>query len=195
MSRRVVPGRRGGIVASVAILAAGLWAGGLTLEASAGTGEPKSSTGVYALPAADVDALRALAAGYATPAAALAAGRVDLDLCVDMMGEHYADPATFSDGVLDVAAPEALVCAQVDGATSLVAVEWVSTAPGQVAGVPLHLNDDLDVWVLHAWIGLDNPAGMLADHNPDVGTCTAATTGPTTGPMECGAIRRAPGCR
>ncbi len=88
-----------------------------------------------------------------------------------MMGSHYADPATFGDGVLDAHEPEALVYADVDGTTKLVAVEWVSTSPGQVDGIPLHLNHDLDVWVLHAWVGLDNPNGMLADHNPDVGAC------------------------
>jgi hypothetical protein len=132
---------------------------------------PVPPTAVYALPAADVDALRTWTADFADPAAAVAAGLSDLGLCFDMMGSHYADPATFGDGVLDARRPEALVYADVDGAPRLVAVEWVSTSPGQIDGVPLHLNHDLDVWVLHAWIGLDNPSGMLADHNPDVGAC------------------------
>ena len=132
---------------------------------------PLPSTGVYALPTADVDALRTSTADFADPAAAVAAGLTDLDLCFDMMGSHYADPVTFGDGVLDARSPEALVYADVHGSTQLVAVEWVSTSPGEVDGIPLHLNHDLDVWVLHAWIGLDNPNGMLADHNPDVGAC------------------------
>jgi hypothetical protein len=132
---------------------------------------PSAPTGVYALPTAAIDALRTWTADLADPAAAVAAGMSDLDLCFDMMGSHYADPATFGDGVLDAARPEALVYAEVDGSTKVVAVEWVSTSPGEVDGIPLHLNHDLDVWVLHAWIGLDNPNGMLADHNPDVGAC------------------------
>ena len=128
-------------------------------------------TGVYALSDEEIAAIRATIEPFAEPAAAEAAGRVNLDLCFDMMGDHYADPATFGDGILDAANPEALVYADVDGAPQLVAVEWVSTAPGEVLGMPLHLNHDLDVWVLHAWVGLDNPSGMLADHNPNVGAC------------------------
>ncbi len=48
--------------------------------------------------------------------------------------------------MLDPADPEALVYADNDGTQQLVAVEWVSTAPGEVLGIPLHLNHDLDVW-------------------------------------------------
>jgi hypothetical protein len=60
--------------------------------------ETASPTGVYALPTAGLDALRVMATELADPIAALAAGYIDLDLCIDMMGEHDADPATFSDG-------------------------------------------------------------------------------------------------
>jgi len=130
-------------------------------------------TGVYQLSDAEIAAIQATVEPFASSDDAVAAGRVDLDLCFDMMGDHFADPATFGDGVLDAANPEALVYADVDGTQQLVAVEWVSTQPGEVLGIPLHLNHDLDVWVLHAWIGLDNAAGMLADHNAAVGTCAA----------------------
>lgn len=108
--------------------------------------------------------------------AALASGRVDLDLCFDQMGEHYADPATFSDGVLDPIRPEAMVYEHVGDRLRLVAVEWVSTTPGEVLGIPLHLNENLGVWVLHAWIWKSNPDGMLADFNPRVGDCPADPT-------------------
>jgi hypothetical protein len=131
------------------------------------------STGVYALTDDEVNAIRDWATPFASSDDAVASGRVDLDLCFDHMGDHFADPASFGDGVLDPVKPEALVYADVDGTSQLVAVEWVSTQPGEVLGIPLHLNHDLDVWVLHAWVGLDNPMGMLADHNPDVGTCPA----------------------
>ena len=103
---------------------------------------------------------------------AIASGRSDLQLCVDHMGQHYADPATFSDGVLDPLNPEALVYAN-SGSDHLrlVAVEWVSTTPGTVMGIPLHLNPALGVWVLHAWIWQGNPAGLFADMNPSIGLC------------------------
>ena len=125
-------------------------------DAGTGAGDDRS-TGVYALSDEEIAAIEATIEPFADPAAAEAAGRVNLDLCFDMMGDHYADPATFGDGILDAANPEALVYADVDGAQQLVAVEWVSTAPGEVLGIPLHLNHDLDVWVLHAWVGSGQP--------------------------------------
>jgi hypothetical protein len=57
------------------------------------------------------------------------------------------------------------------GGLRLVAVEWVSTTPGSVHGVELHLNPTLGVYVLHAWIWRHNPDGLLADFNPRVGDC------------------------
>jgi hypothetical protein len=119
----------------------------------------------------DVVRLWITTARYHRVDAALASGRVDLDLCFDRMGEHYANPATFGDGVLDPLRPEALVYEHVGGRLRLVAVEWVSTTPGEVLGIPLHLNENLGVWVLHAWIWKHNPDGLLADFNPRVGSC------------------------
>jgi hypothetical protein len=113
---------------------------------------------------------------------ALASGRVDLELCFDQMGEHYADPATFSDGVLDPRKPEALVYEHVGRRLRLVAVEWVSTTPGTVPGIgDLHLNEALGVYVMHAWIWKYNPDGILADMNPRVGDCPEPAAATHTG--------------
>jgi hypothetical protein len=119
----------------------------------------------------DVQELRAATARFHNVKAAVASGRIDLDLCFDQMGAHYADPATFGDGILDPSAPEALVYEQRGRRLRLVAVEWVSTTPGEVRGVPLHLNEALGVYVLHAWVWANNPDGVLADFNPRVGDC------------------------
>lgn len=120
----------------------------------------------------DLAGLRQATARFHDLRTTLASGRVDLHLCVDQMGQHYANPATFSDGVLDPLDPEAMVYAD-DGTghLRLVAVEWVSTTPGEVMGIPLHLNPALGVWVLHAWIWSPNPNGMFADMNPRIGNC------------------------
>ena len=81
-------------------------------------------------------------------------------------------PNSFGDGILDPLAPEALVYTHVGRQLRLVAVEWVSTTPGVVRGFgPLHLNEALGVWVLHAWIWRNNPDGMFADMNPRIGDC------------------------
>jgi hypothetical protein len=102
----------------------------------------------------------------------LASGRSDLHLCVNQMGQHYANSNTFGDGVLDPVNPEAMVYADDGrGQLQLVAVEWVSTTPGQVLGIPLHFNPSVDLWILHAWIWRQNPNGMFTDMNPDVGNC------------------------
>ena len=119
-----------------------------------------------------VAALRAATARYHDLDATLASGRVDVHACLDHMGQHYADPATFGDGILDPLDPEAMVYAD-DGTghLRLVAVEWISTTPGTVMGMPLHFNDAFQVWIHHAWIWSPNPDGMFADHNPRIGNC------------------------
>jgi hypothetical protein len=88
------------------------------------------------------------------------------------MGQHFADPATFFDGILDPVDPEAMVYAD-DGTghLRLVAVEWVSDQPGEVMNIPLHFNPAVQLWVLHAWVWSPNPSGMFADMNPRIGNC------------------------
>jgi hypothetical protein len=127
--------------------------------------------------------VRAGTASYHDVSTAAADGFDDLALCFDRMGEHWVDtasldgdqlPDVFQDGVLDPARPEALVYAHDAGGLRLVAVEWVSTTEGTVPGIgDLHLNPALGVYVLHAWVWMDNPDGMLADRNPRVGKCPA----------------------
>jgi hypothetical protein len=120
----------------------------------------------------NLTALRVATARFHSLKATAASGRVDLHLCVDMMGQHYANQATFADDVLDPIHPEAMVYEDNGhGHLHLVAVEWVSTTPGEVMHIPLHFNPDVGLWVLHAWIWKHNPAGMFADMNPRVGNC------------------------
>jgi hypothetical protein len=69
-----------------------------------------------------------------------------------------------------------------DGQLQLAAVEYIVPAepwdkagnPGQSArtsmGRSLHLNEELGVYVLHAWVWKNNPEGMYEDWNPKV-TC------------------------
>ena len=120
----------------------------------------------------DFAALRQATARYHDVDKAIASGRVDLGLCVDHMGQHYADPKTFSDGVLDATDPEAMVYADDGkGHLRLVAVEWVSTTPGVVMDTPLHFNSGVGLWVLHAWIWSPNPDGAFEDMNSRIGEC------------------------
>ena len=143
--------------AAVAALAAAATAAGMP----AASGEAKP-----------IAQIRASTAELHNLAAATSAGYVDLQLCVDMMGEHYGKPSSFSDGVLDANDPEALVYEHRNDGLALVGVEYVSTGPGTVPGVgDLHYNPAVDLWVLHAWVWKHNPDGMFADMNPTVGDC------------------------
>jgi hypothetical protein len=117
--------------------------------------------------------------------AAQAAGWVlvdGLDHCfnnpgVGAMGVHYIN-VDLLDLELDPLAPEAMVYQQDEhGNLSFGAVEYIVPAEPwdeqydhlpHVLGQELHLNEALGVYVLHAWIFLDNPTGVFEDWNPDV---------------------------
>ncbi len=134
----------------------------------------------------DLDALRAAVAPFKDIEAAKDAGwnLVDgLDYCFDNpgvggMGFHYIN-VNLLDTNLDSLMPEAMVYQQNDqGELELGAVEWIVPADAwdgagntelpQLMGHMLHLNEALGVYVLHAWIFNENPAGVFEDWNPNV---------------------------
>ena len=103
------------------------------------------------------------------------------------MGYHYINEELMDDLVADPLEPEALVYAPApDGGLKLVAVEWIvrgpqSNPPGVPTGAPAPAVLGMDMHILvpppgpafylmHAWIWMNNPAGMFADWNPEV-TC------------------------
>lgn len=139
--------------------------------------------------AATLNLLRAKLAPFTDIDAAKSAGWnlvPGLDMCMDNpgvggMGIHYINTAML-DTSLDPLTPEAMVYQPGPGGKlTLGAVEWIvpadkwdAQAHGQllpdVLGHQLHLNQELGVYILHAWILTDNPAGMFQDWNPSV-TC------------------------
>ena len=100
-----------------------------------------------------------------------------LDYCFNSqgtgaMGFHFINLDLFNAEV-DPEQPEALVYAPgPNGQLQLAAVEYI--VPGdmydgqQVLGQDLHLNENLGVYVLHAWVWKNNPSGMFEDWNPNV---------------------------
>ncbi|CAN5689910.1 hypothetical protein BH23CHL2_BH23CHL2_31810 [soil metagenome] len=137
-------------------------------------------------PEDDLDALREAVAGYQDVDAAIADGYVlveGLDHCFDnpgdgAMGVHYIN-TDLLDTELDPLQPEAMVYQHDPGGElSLGAVEWIVPAEPWDAENPdelpmvmdhhLHPNEALGVYVLHAWIFLENPAGLWEDWNPNV---------------------------
>ena len=97
---------------------------------------------------------------------------------VGAMGFHYIQ-TTSLDLNLDPEKPEAMVYELgPDGQLQLAAVEYIVPAepwdnagnsnPPELLGTSLHLNEELGVYVLHAWIWKNNPLGILEDWNPNV---------------------------
>jgi hypothetical protein len=129
--------------------------------------------------------VRQATAQFHRPEAAQAAGYdlvPGLDHCfenpgVGAMGYHYIDVNSL-DLTLEPTHPEAMVYAPgPNGQLKLAAVEYIVPAepwdaehsqPPSVLGQHLHLNAALGVYVLHAWIWQNNPAGMFEDWNPSV---------------------------
>lgn len=102
-------------------------------------------------------------------------------VCIDSdaggMGQHYVNFALL-DGDVDALHPEAMVYEVTDAGLALVGVEYVVPGdlvdpedPPELFGQEFHLNADLGVWVLHAWVWTRNPSGVFADFNPSVGPC------------------------
>lgn len=132
--------------------------------------------------------LRAATAKYQKLEAAQADGYSlvpGLDHCfnnpgVGAMGYHYINTSLL-DTTLDASRPEAMVySANNGGQMKLGAVEYIVPADAwadsgnsglpEVLGQHLHLNEDLGVYVLHAWIWKNNPSGVFEDWNSRV-TC------------------------
>jgi hypothetical protein len=133
----------------------------------------------------DITKVREATAQLQSTLGARAAGYnsvIGFDYCfqnngVGGMGYHYINTSIL-DTTVDVLHPEAMVYApNVNGSIQLGAVEYMVPAaawnaehnePPQVLGQDFHLHEKLNMYVLHAWIGMNNPSGIFEDWNPDV---------------------------
>lgn len=138
--------------------------------------------------APDLDQVRNEIIPLQTTAGAEAAGyqNMDVESCISSpegaMGYHYVN-FNLLDLELDPSSPEILVFVPGDkGELRLGAVEYAvpidlwdegSVVPPRILGQPLHANEELGLYVLHAWIYVENPSGVFADWNPEV-SCTAS---------------------
>jgi hypothetical protein len=157
-------------------------------ESAAMDHEMSAHASVELTPAArqELAELRAATARFRDTSVAKAAGyETSLTECMTDaarggMGFHYGDLTRF-DAQVRHDAPEILVYEpQKDGSLRFVAVEfaipfgqWTSEDAPVLFGQPFHRNFRFGLWVLHAWVGRDNPAGIFMDYNPKV-TCPAA---------------------
>jgi hypothetical protein len=96
------------------------------------------------------------------------------------MGYHYFNAELMADLTTDLLHPEALVYApRKNGKLELAAVEWIVrgqnsdppgvSSPPSVLGMPMHiLVPAVGFYLMHAWVWKHNPAGVMADWNPNV---------------------------
>ena len=93
------------------------------------------------------------------------------------MGFHYLKPALLDDK-FELDRPEVLMYAPApNGGLRFVGVEYATTIadmnnpPAAPAGFTgdadvWAINTEFNVWTLHVWVGLHNPNGIFAQHNP-----------------------------
>jgi hypothetical protein len=136
--------------------------------------------------AADLAVLRQLTAGYGDLDAARAAGYTErITPCWyhpahGAQGYHYARTELI-DGQVSLHEPEILMYEPMaDGSEQFIGIEyivpfdaWEQSSPPELLGRQFMRNERLGLWVLHVWLGKDNPSGMYADWNPNV-TCEHA---------------------
>jgi hypothetical protein len=124
---------------------------------------------------AELELARGATARYQDVDRALADGYVDAGIVMQGMGHHYLN-AKLVDDRFEPDRPELLVYAPEGGRMKLVAVEYAvpldraATAPAGFvgAGDVWSRNTKYGLWTLHAWLWLDNAAGVFAAENARV---------------------------
>ena len=128
-------------------------------------------------PAGEVELDRAHAATdrYQDINRAIADGYADAKIVMQGMGHHYLN-ASLLDDKFEPEKPELLVYAPDGGRMRLVAVEYaqpldkVAAAPSGFTGTDdvWDRNTKYGLWTLHAWVWLDNAAGVFHSTNTRV---------------------------
>lgn len=145
----------------------------MTLDASAAIkGSPAN------LPHKEIAQLRAAVAPWHKFETALAAGyELDVTGYVNQMGHHYLNVSLLDDE-FEVTQPELLLFVPApNGKWRFVGVEYAvpiadmenpQPAPEGFPGDADHwvINTEFNLWTLHVWVGLHNPDGIFAMHNP-----------------------------
>ena len=129
-----------------------------------------------AIPGAELAKVRSASVRYHDIEAALADGYVDINVVVPQMGRHFMKPGLV-DATFDPEHPEILVYQTApNGRLVLGAVEYAipldssATEPAGFTGNADHWdpNPVFQLWLLHAWVWQQNPAGIFNPTNPKV---------------------------
>jgi hypothetical protein len=189
--------KRAAVTGLFSLVAGGLVIGGLSSVAASGTSSESDRQpirddrdGSGSLTAAQRRVVREATDQYRDVEVAIADGYQPTELCVEEagiggMGYHYVNPGFAADFAIDPTLPEVLLYApNRRGELRLVGVEYVKTdadgdlgtdddrpslfgepfqgpMEGHEPGQPVHYD-------IHAWVWKSNPAGELAEFNPNV---------------------------
>jgi hypothetical protein len=141
--------------------------------------EPPASPAATPNPAAlvQIEAVRQATARFLDLQQAISEGYVDIGVFYSNMGHHYLKPELL-DGTFELERPELLVYADdpCTGGRRLVAVEYAvplelaKDAPAGFIGPDdtWSINQQFQLWTLHAWLFEYNPAGVFAAYNTRV---------------------------
>lgn len=147
----------------------------------------------------DITKVREATAGLQHTATARAAGydlMPGLDYCFQSygaggLGYHFINTKLL-DTTVDLLHPEALIYSpDSNGSIQLGAVAYMvptgawdadHITPPQLMGQNFHIHEKLGMYILHAWIWMNNPSGSFEDWNPDV-FCPAPIPVPWDGPV------------
>jgi hypothetical protein len=123
---------------------------------------------------AQVESVRHATARFLDEQQALNEGYVDIGVFYPNMGHHYLKPELL-DETFELEKPELLVYVDdpCGGGRRLVAVEYAvplalaDRAPAGFVGPDdaWSINQQFQLWTLHAWLFEYNPAGVFASHN------------------------------
>lgn len=110
----------------------------------------------------------------------LSEGRIDVSGYVPNMGHHYLNPG-LADSIFELEKPEIILYVpNTDGTMRMVVVEYAiipedpenpGTPPEGFTGDQdeWYFNENIGQWQLHVWTILENPDGIFAPFNPEIG--------------------------
>jgi hypothetical protein len=128
------------------------------------------------LPGEQLALAKRATARYQDVARAVADSYVDINVVIPNMGRHFLKKQLL-DATFDIEHPEILVYAPDErGTLQLVAAEYAvptdlsKNAPDGFRGTAdqWFVNEQFNIWTLHAWVWKDNPAGTFYPTNPNV---------------------------
>lgn len=136
---------------------------------------------------AELESVRQLTASFTDIGAARAAGYTEaITSCWyhrdnGGQGIHFGRPELI-DGTVSLLEPELVMYEPLeDGSLQFLAIEyivpldaWTEAEPPTLFDQQFMRNEQLGLWVLHVWLGKENPEGLYANWNPNV-SCQHAT--------------------